>query len=619
MQTDQSTTPLDFNNTTPTGGLRLVQDCYNLARRYQQPRNDQIRKDYAMLRGYINMAKRDPSKAHVFIPKLWALVRNKIPREVKALFGIRPYIPFESCREDFRPVSDVINDMLDAYLVQSNFKARGMAALNIKVPFGTAFMESTPYYQIVDREDTEEFELGDQVYTQATMTQKKLLRFRQRMLAPWEVYVDPFATGLEENGQCRFVVKPIVTSKREIYRLWQQGSYPKLDIEKFMGTMAGNGMGDYDDIGRQILAAFGLTQPGFDTDMGVWFRLECDAAYGGRYIDVWNMMTVLSDDICPWKNLDGEPFINLSRVIHYPDSHTQNQFWAIGEIKPNEMLAMLLNDLASQAINTWNMISQPGIAFKENSITPEELAWQGGGRYRIRNTSSERPLSDAFQVISGSGLPQDHYRMIESAEQWIDLGSNNYGPNRGEPIGGQRTLGEYSLLKEAGQEPEEFMVTQDEEIFLKSHGEKMLSQMNQMASMDDVVELVGPERAAIMRYMNPKMIPGGYLFPFKGSDRVTNLLVKQRNLKELAQPLQTLLDSGKYELAAITMRAFEFQENEIMRIIGESQQMMMVQAQQQAIQQERNFQLEKEKVSGKNKENTPPQEATRNAKEGVAA
>lgn len=586
---------LDFDSTQPNGGLQLVQDAFTLSKAYSNPRLDQYRRDYQLLNGFIDMARRDPSRAHVFIMKTWEIVRGKVPRDFKALFGYRPYIPFEARREDYKEIGAMISEMLDHYLVVHNFKVVGALATLIKTVYGTSYVEAIPYYERVNRTEWVNQMMGDQVVGRVAMKRAvDLLRFSIRTYAPWEIYHDPFATNLEEEGGCRYLIHYQIASKRAIRRLAENGAYPGFDVaalDKENGLMSG--ISSIDDRGREILNSVGLNTPLTDPDMCLLLRYQSD----DRYIDVINGRVVLRDIPNPYgENAEtgtcGHKKINVCRFVHLQDAHPMNQFEGIGEVKPNEINQSLLNDLASQRINAFNFIAQPGIVYDAEAF-PDSMVWEFGGRYPYKSRTGER-IDNLFKVLTGENLPEDHYRMTEDTERNMDLTSQRWSLQRGEPTSGQRTLGEAGMLREAGDEPQELNITLAEQIFFKSFGEKMLSHMNQFGTSMDANEILGPERASQVMTLDPQHLPGGYYFTLKGADRISNILVQQRAMVELTQPILECLNGGNFELAQILLEKHEIPQTDIDRIINEGKAKLMFQMQQAAMQAEQQAAMDAE-------------------------
>jgi hypothetical protein len=123
--------------------------------------------------------------------------------------------------------------------------------------------------------------------------------------------------------------------------------------------------------------------------------------------------------------------------------------------------------------------------------------------------------------------------MREVIERYIDLGAQWYEVNRGEKVPGDPTLGEVGMLKAAGEAPLEMTVSVLEEEFLKDLGNKCLSHIEQFATMEDRVEILGQEDAVRTMMLHPQDLPGGYNFTFRGSDRVVNQALRRRDMQTL--------------------------------------------------------------------------------------
>lgn len=552
--------------------LKLVQDSYELSRQHQDARNAQYDRDYKLYQSFIDMTGRDPDRANISIPKIHSIIETKTASEVRALLSAAPFIPLRARRDEFESAAKIQTDILDGYLTKANFYPKMVNGVRIKITYGTSFMEAVPYYDMVTQKQI----VPDEIYGMQVgvrLEEFKVPRFRLKVKtwAPWEIYVDPYAIGLEEKGDCRFIIKMQLSSKKQIVELAKTGAYPELDIEKFEQET-----GDLSDHkGLQILADIGLSQFNASGDQGVILRYESE----DRYIDVWNGRFILRSIENPFKH----GMINLSRFLHTQDAHTQNQFWGQGEAKSNEVLQSMLNDLYNMTINNHEMMNQGVIYYKKDSVSPDALVRTSGNRVAV-NIENDRPIRDAIYESFGQSLPGDHYNLPSIIERMMDLNSSSFPPNRGEESGGRKTLGEAAMLKETGSIGGELSVKLGEQIFMSDFGSKCLSHIDQFAAHDDLVEEVGLERAAELATANPNDLPGGFNFEFKGSDRLANAMIKQRNLRELAPILLQIPNVLQGQLAKMILEAHDVSEREINELILPDE--MMIQLQMAVAQQD---------------------------------
>lgn len=501
----------------------LVEDAYSLSQTHQVQRNEQYSAEYKLYRGFTNAADRDPDRANVFIPKIFSIVETKTPRDIKALLGSRPYLPFEARREEFRESSMIQTELIDEYCDKAQFYQKTASAIKIKNLYGTSFMDAIPYYETIIEKSLQPVIIGGQVVDMELVEQEaQRLRFRMTEYAPWEIYVDPFAKNLEEKGGCAYVIKVMLVRKSEILKMAEKGMYPGLDIEELTSDTAGHGEKS-DHWGLTMMADLGLSSTDMDDGVGILLRFESEE----RYIDLWNGRVVLRDIPNPFKH----GMINLSRLIHVQDAHSQNNFWGIGEAQQNEILQHMLNDSWNLTFDAHNMNNHGMTYYKNGAVNPDALVRTVGNKIGIE-TEEDRPIDYYIKESFGQPLPQDHYAIPQTVERMMDLTAGSFELQRGEQSAGNRTATENALRKEFGDGRQEQSARLGEMVFLKSFGEKMISMVAQFANQGDVVEIVGEESAQKLIGLNPKDLPGGFNFTFKGANMVADQLIQQRNWKE---------------------------------------------------------------------------------------
>ena len=553
--------------------MPLVLNAYRQAKDYQDKIHRQCKRDYLLYRAHVDMTNRDNSLPHIAIPKIYNIVETKAPRDVKALLGTRPYVPFESKRKEYSIVSDAQTELVDQYLEEGGFFLESVLLFKIKTLYGTAFIETMPDVHDVQRM----FLLPNPVggYKLQTFVQSRL-RIKIKGYAPWDVLIDPYANNLESREGCRYVIKLDYVSKREIIRMAEQGVYPGLDIEKLSNGSIYNEFAA-NHFGRQILRDFGLGEPAADDDMGINVRFESP----DRYIDFWNGMIPLRDQGNPFAvERGGHGMINLSRIIHNQDPHTQNRIWGIGEAKPNEILQAMMSDYLSNIFRREQTTGEPVIFYRKDALSPDDIIMESGRRIEV-DPDNDKPIGDNIHVHSGVPMPAEQFQLLNIVDSISDRTSGIFAPNRGEPSPGDHTLGEIAITRETGDDRQELAIRVAEQVYLRSVGEKTAAHIAQFGEAPDFQEVIGPEKAALLLSANPKLVPGGYRIEFKGSNRISNILIKQRNLKELAPVLTQLFTTNQFQMAQLLLESHEIPAEDIKRIMSENmmnRQMMMQQA-----------------------------------------
>ncbi|MHC4464599.1 MAG: hypothetical protein ACYS30_24685, partial [Planctomycetota bacterium] len=369
----------------------------------------------------------------------------------------------------------------------------------------------------------------------------KRLHFQITPYAIWEVKNDPFATNLENRQGSRFQVKLQIVSKRELKRLALMGAYG----EGFDVAALDEKMPDYTQVsehrGLQILQNMGIPEPEADGDIGVLFRYESP----DRYIDVWNDQAVVRDVSNPYKEVAGtypvrrgHGLINTSRMIHNIDPHTQTRFYGQGEGKISEPLTTALNDHIGLTFDNANFTNQSmTFAMDDGRLKKEDLVHRVGNKILMRPIPGVNSIRDMIMIAEGGKISPDFYALRAVLEDYINTTHRSFGQDIGKPAEGRHTLGEIVMLDQAGDAGDEMSVSLIEDPFLTDVGTKCLAHMEQFAKSDDWADLVGEEEASELIVAHPRDLPGRFDFGFQGSDKVMNLLIQQRNLREIYEPL----------------------------------------------------------------------------------
>jgi hypothetical protein len=381
-----------------------------------------------------------------------------------------------------------------------------------------------------------------------------------------------------------------MVSAREIKRLAEEeGAYPDLDLDKLLWS--GNNQAAEKTKGITILREFGLNLPQGDDDMGLIIRYESP----DRYIDTWNDVVTLRDIDNPHE--DG--LINLACIKHCDDPHTQNRIWGIGEAKPNEVFQAMLSDYWNSIFRREAVAGEPVIFYRPSEgVDVEDWTMATGNRIPVSGDPS-KPITSDFYIHGGVPMPAEAFRLIQMIERNMDLVSGSFAPDRAEPLPGSTTATESTILREAGSERPEASIRLAEQSFLRAIGERAASRIEQFADFDDIAEIIGPQRASLVFTANPAYIPGGYTITFKGSNRVSNFLIKQRNQKELMPILIQMFDGGQFAMANMLMQTHDFTAEEIQEITEENMQRMQMQQQQAMMAQQMDMAMMNRVTTGK--------------------
>lgn len=505
---------LDFDGSDAN---QLVQDAFDLADSVQEARHRQFQRDFLLYKAFIDPRERDVDMPNVSLPKMFSIVETKAATDTAALFGRRPVIPIKARRDEFKEAAEIQTEVLDELLHKAGIYVHGALLVKLKILYGTAFMNVLPYNELIDEKQL----LPD---GSIGTIQQARLRLKLETWAPWEVMVDPHAKNLVDFDGCRFVIKVQLASKRSIKQIFERNGYPGLDLELLDDVQTAQNFKNQ-PVGQRILSAFGLPMPTEDDDMGIILRYESP----DRWIDSWMGQIPLRDIDNQFKHKR----INLSKMSHITEPHTQSQFWGIGEAKPNEIQIAMLNDVYNMTFASHAMVNQPMVFYRKGAVTPEDIIFGIGQRIPVIS-KDDRPISDAIQVEGGQGLPRDHYLIPNALERNIDLTAQLFGPQRGEQLSGDTTATEVRDISRNASKAQEMSIKLGEQEFLADFATKVTSIIDQFKNMLDIAEIVGPDKAIAMISANPADLPGGHNFAFKGSDSIEREAIERENAFRLA-------------------------------------------------------------------------------------
>lgn len=551
-------------------GIQLLRGLYDASGRQQDALNRQYERDWLQWNAIVDMTNRDPDLPHIALPKIYSVVEGGTPRDTKALLGMRPYLSWESKRKEFRDTAKCQVEMLDELLEKGGFFEEMALALKLKRLYGTSFISFSPYFEKVTERYWEDTPMGPV----KREVEAHRLRIRVECWAPWEVKIDPAATGLNAPWKCRWAIKVQLASKRMIMQHYERGGYPDMDVQRLLDYSGSSTRYRAEHWGLQMISQIGLTAPEDDDDLGLLMKIEMP----DRYVDIWQGEVLLKDGPNPFNH----GMINLTRFIHIMQPHTQHRFWGMGEAKPLEVQAAMLNDIYNLAFQAYGLLMQPVIFHRKGAIKNSQSVYGFGNRIPIKSDDPSRPISHDFVVDPGQGLPKDHYMMAHTVERNMDLTSGQFEPQRGELGNKDNTATEVAILKESGDYRTELQVALAERMSMADLAVKGSSIIEQFGNINDAIEILGEERAMIMDHASPMDLPGGHNWTFKGSARIVNLLIKQRNFKELLPDIMSFPNVKPVGVSRKLMETFEFDDAEFREMFMDENEMAMMQAQQAA-------------------------------------
>ena len=168
-------TALDFTTDNPE---KLFSDVRSISEDYRISEEKKWAKCIQTYSLDINMAGRDPDRVNYADPKPYSMVETQVAKDVKTLFGTRPYFPIEVQKDEWRPAASAIETLLDYFALEDQFFLKMVKMCRQIRVCGHWFNE------VYWRTDETNWD-GD-----------KVERACWRSIPPWMVGIDPFADSI---------------------------------------------------------------------------------------------------------------------------------------------------------------------------------------------------------------------------------------------------------------------------------------------------------------------------------------------------------------------------------------------------------------------------------------
>lgn len=561
--------------------VTLVQRAGTMAKEVQEVRNRICLRMDMLYNGVAPRITRSPRRFNHFMPKPYQVVENLVPRYIRAMHGTRPYLPIEAKnKEEFGYLADLQSEIYDHYLDKAGFLGKRVLQNKIAVVQGIGYMSAEPYFE--DVEDRWVDPQTGMVFTK----QAKRLRAKLRVWAPWEILHHPRAIGLEEKGMCKFIIKIRLASRREIIGMYEQNkaAFPNCDEDMLYRRNTGASQEKADHWGLAMLRYVGLPVPETDEDDDIYISYESD----DRYIDILGGNIVMRDTT---SNPMPHGLINLSREIHTVKPHTQDQMVGYGALKPAEELFYMKNDQVNIALDAAAAVTNFRI-YHDGKQNPDRFTTLPNAVIQIER-DPDKPIDAHFKESRGGTLDRAFYALPELTDREIDRTTGVNDTMTGDQPNKQTTATRDMIRKEAGNIRLEMGVIESE-LFMNDFTNKFVDVMGAAMTIADAVEVLGPQKAMQMYLptqagpeltLQPKRIPGGSSFNFKGRDRLGEEVIKQEVARNTAETIMAFPTTRPDEFQKIFMERSGYSKEEIDRSVMSQDEMIQQRMRMMALEQ----------------------------------
>lgn len=519
MANTKDYTALDFTTDNPE---KLFSDVRSISEDYRITEEKKWAKWIQTYSLDINMAGRDPDRVNYADPKPYSMVETQVAKDVKTLFGTRPYFPIEVKKDEWRPAASAIETLLDYFALEDQFFLKMVKMCRQIRVCGHWFNE---------------------VYWRTDETNwdgEKIERACWRSIPPWMVGIDPFADSITEG---RWLYDVRLISRSEL-KSWAKTAGIKIDWEKIKGDFGVNPVGSKM---QETYLRYGPGQGKVDADMTVFVRMYLRAEK--RLIILINGTTVIYDE----KNV-AQPkitsFANQSSIY-------QHQLYGVSMLESSYRLFQLLNKSMEHIFNTQDQQLDGVWLYDDTVFDQDNLSATSGARIPADGKVSD----ENFREIKSSPLTNDAYVLPQTLNQTLNETEAITAANMGQLSARKTTAFEIgqtkqgsddrSALKQRMIETGGFEVQAQRSIECISDGIKTRPDLaKKILGENDFIRLT----ALVMttQSMNPKDIPGGAHFYYRGADLMADKEGKQNERIAYKQTLNAIPNPAEMDRAIIS-------------------------------------------------------------------
>ena len=497
---------LDLLKSNPSDVLRRFESDLQHSTDYRKTSADKWYRYYRKYRGKHDekFLQYRGDKFTIFVPLVFSLIENIIPRFVMGTFGTYPFINVVPVGEEDIESSKMAEKLLNTQLQNDR--------IIIKAPgwFKQFSMYGSSPAKIVWKHDVAKVPVGK--------SSRVVTRYRGPSFQPMDVMdllVDPKATdeGIDSAG---YLIHTIILSEEEMIARVQNAK--KYDY-KFPTDWEREGMSPSSEMWDkyQRERSLGLTQ-----------RESSDRKYW-RFDEYWTkdvLITVMNKRQIVRRSPNGVldyPFVNLNR------NPLLGEFYGIGDIECVEDLMDEINYIRNLRLDNIDILTQ-GVFLEERSaaIAPGDLVARAGKTIKCNDINGVKQL--VFQDITGPSRQEEGLLKMELQETSgiIDMQKGNLDRSN-IPASGM------AMLIEAASYRIKLGLLMIEHYGVRQIGEKFMRLNYLNLPSDYITRIVG--EADWLKLQSPDEVFGNYDFVPSGSSEFLN----KETLKQSVLQMYNLL------------------------------------------------------------------------------
>lgn len=443
--------PRDFINMEDDKILAQVLEDFSNSESYQKPYLDKFKSYYQMYRAFIKEENMREDGSNLFIPYIYNIVENAYPKLAKALFSIRPYLPYLPVNRNDADAAQRAKNMTNLVEWELDNKMRGRLVYNEILRnvclYGIGISKQT--WRFEEKEVVKRIEMAEMQTDPETGVTTSVSRITPTKVseiiydAPYmtnvaleDFFFDPYGVDIDS---CAYVIHRYYLPMYKILQMCKTGQLTISEADLMEKIAAeSKSASEYD---KSAVISRG-TKPNRKNEVEV-FEYWTDEV---KCLILNRSVVALVTENPYWHRR--KPFSKWECVP------VSGEFYGIGIVEMCSQLQEELNTTRNQRIdNVSYALNRMFSVLRSANIDPTQLKSRPNGLIEVDD-------HDDIKEITSTDVKASAYTEETIIKNDMDVTAGVYNYTRGEPADRRETATTASILAQAGNDRFEAQVLQ---------------------------------------------------------------------------------------------------------------------------------------------------------------
>lgn len=444
--------PRDFINMDDTMVLAQVLEDFKNSEDFQQPYLEKFKSYYQTYRAYIVEENKREDGSNLFIPYIFNIVENAYPKLAKALFSVRPYLPYMPINKNDAEAATRANNMTNLVEWELDNRMKGRLVYNEILRnaclYGVGISKQTWKFEereVIKRAEIAEMQTDPETGLTTAVTRVQPMKTSEIIYdAPYmtnvaleDFFFDPYGVDIDS---CSYVIHRYYLPMYKVLQMCRTG---QLTITEA-------------DLLKKISAGTSNTDTKYDKSVAINRGVKPNRKNEIEVLEYW------TDEVkCLVFNRSVVALVTENPYWHRRKPFSKwecvpvsGEFYGIGIVEMCSQLQEELNTTRNQRIdNVSYALNRMFSVLRSANIDPTQLKSRPNGVIEVDDHND-------IKEINTNDVKSSAYTEETIIKNDMDVTSGVFNYTRGEPADRRETATTASILAQAGNDRFEAQVLQ---------------------------------------------------------------------------------------------------------------------------------------------------------------